>query len=435
MPAPTDRPYLIAALAGGAGGLGLGAAAGVWWGRRIPGHIFRDGEDWYVDEPVLRELQRRLHWSGLRGGALPSARAIARLLAPRRRRSTTCAARSSALRTTLGRLLFVMLVMPPASAARRSTACSGAPTAPARARAGCRARRYPPRPGPARRRDDRAFDRSADAVRAALLASVRGTKPSSPRTATVRQDCAVASSAGSLVGRRREPGLDQRLRLPRRQPAALHRGRDLALVAARQPGQLAAGRRVDEPEAKVGLQLSRQRLRERDTPIHPALVVTHQPADHGLREAVILPPLPPPPPTLYRRQADQRYRSPQAAPVSFATAAAARARRAEPPRGPLGVSVAPAGCAVASGTPPTSSAMALSVSAQTSHGTPYTGVLAGGWSCPAVADPRPGSELRMDPPAVDPPHRHQPVAVRWLRWIRSPPRGGSDPRRRISPSP
>jgi hypothetical protein len=31
---------------------------------RIPGHIFRDGDDWYVDEPVLRELQRRLHWSG-----------------------------------------------------------------------------------------------------------------------------------------------------------------------------------------------------------------------------------------------------------------------------------------------------------------------------------------------------------------------------------
>lgn len=64
MPAPTGHPHFIAALAGGAVGLGLGAAAGVWWGRRIPGHIFRDGEDWYVDEPVLRELQRRLHWSG-----------------------------------------------------------------------------------------------------------------------------------------------------------------------------------------------------------------------------------------------------------------------------------------------------------------------------------------------------------------------------------
>ena len=64
MPAPSNHPHLFAALAGGAVGLGLGAAAGVWWGRRIPGHIFRDGEDWYVDEPVLRELQRRLHWSG-----------------------------------------------------------------------------------------------------------------------------------------------------------------------------------------------------------------------------------------------------------------------------------------------------------------------------------------------------------------------------------
>ncbi len=75
--------------------------------------------------------------------------------------------------------------------------------------------------------------------------------------------------------------------------------------------------------------------------------------------------------------------------------------------------------------------MAPSVSAQTSQGIPYTGVLAGCWSCPAVADPRPGSELPMDPPAADPP-RHQPVAVGWLRWIRSPPRGGSDPRRRLS---
>jgi hypothetical protein len=64
VPAPASPPHLLPALAGGAVGLGLGAAAGVWWGRRIPGHIFRDGDDWYVDEPVLRELQRRIHWSG-----------------------------------------------------------------------------------------------------------------------------------------------------------------------------------------------------------------------------------------------------------------------------------------------------------------------------------------------------------------------------------
>ena len=30
MPAPTSHPHLIAALAGGAVGFGLGAAAGVW---------------------------------------------------------------------------------------------------------------------------------------------------------------------------------------------------------------------------------------------------------------------------------------------------------------------------------------------------------------------------------------------------------------------
>ena len=64
MPEPTNTSRLLAAFAGGTIGLGLGAAAGMWWARRIPGHIFRDGDDWYVDEPVLRELQRRLHWSG-----------------------------------------------------------------------------------------------------------------------------------------------------------------------------------------------------------------------------------------------------------------------------------------------------------------------------------------------------------------------------------
>ena len=55
---------LLTALAGGIAGLGLGAAVGAWWGRRISGHIYRDGDDWYVDEPVLRELQRRIRWSG-----------------------------------------------------------------------------------------------------------------------------------------------------------------------------------------------------------------------------------------------------------------------------------------------------------------------------------------------------------------------------------
>jgi hypothetical protein len=51
---------LFTALASGIAGLGLGAAVGAWWGRRIPGHIYRDGDDWYVDEPVRRELQRRI---------------------------------------------------------------------------------------------------------------------------------------------------------------------------------------------------------------------------------------------------------------------------------------------------------------------------------------------------------------------------------------
>lgn len=49
----------------------------------------------------------------------------------------------------------------------------------------------------------------------------------------------------------------------------------------------------------------------------------------------------------------------------------------------------------------------------------------------AVADTRRSSELPMDPPAADPPRRHQPVAVRWLRRIRSPP-SGSDRHRRLS---
>ncbi len=55
---------LLAALAGGLAGIGVGAAMGAWWTQRVPGHIFRDGEDWYIDEPALRELQRRVRWTG-----------------------------------------------------------------------------------------------------------------------------------------------------------------------------------------------------------------------------------------------------------------------------------------------------------------------------------------------------------------------------------
>lgn len=38
-------------------------------------------------------------------------------------------------------------------------------------------------------------------------------------------------------------------------------------------------------------------------------------------------------------------------------------------------------------------------------------LLAGGSSCPAVADPRHGSELLVDPPAADPPRRDQLVVM------------------------
>jgi len=62
--ADTTQRWWFSALAGGVATAGLGAAVGLWWGRRIPGHIFRDDDDWYVDEPALRELQRRIRWSG-----------------------------------------------------------------------------------------------------------------------------------------------------------------------------------------------------------------------------------------------------------------------------------------------------------------------------------------------------------------------------------
>lgn len=64
---PTGNQRLLAALAGGIAGLRLGAALGTWWGYRIPGHIYRDGDDWFVDEPVRRELQRRIVSHGAQG--------------------------------------------------------------------------------------------------------------------------------------------------------------------------------------------------------------------------------------------------------------------------------------------------------------------------------------------------------------------------------
>ena len=59
----SNHSGLLTGIAGCVVGVGLGAAAGAWWGRRVPGHIYRDGDEWFVDEPVLRELQRRIQWS------------------------------------------------------------------------------------------------------------------------------------------------------------------------------------------------------------------------------------------------------------------------------------------------------------------------------------------------------------------------------------
>lgn len=64
MAGASNHRGLFTALLGGAVGIGIGVATGVWWGRRVPGHIYRDGDDWYADGPVLRELQRRMHGSG-----------------------------------------------------------------------------------------------------------------------------------------------------------------------------------------------------------------------------------------------------------------------------------------------------------------------------------------------------------------------------------
>lgn len=60
----TNHRGLFAALLGGAVGAGIGVTTGLWWGHRVPGHIYRDGDDWYADGPVLRELQRRIRGSG-----------------------------------------------------------------------------------------------------------------------------------------------------------------------------------------------------------------------------------------------------------------------------------------------------------------------------------------------------------------------------------
>ncbi len=58
----TDRRALFTAFTGSAIGLSFGFSIGMWWSRRIPGQIYRDDHDWYVDEPVVRELQHRLQY-------------------------------------------------------------------------------------------------------------------------------------------------------------------------------------------------------------------------------------------------------------------------------------------------------------------------------------------------------------------------------------
>lgn len=129
-------------------------------------------------------------------------------------------------------------------------------------------------------------------------------------------------------------------------------------------------------------------------------------------------------------RAEHKDRSAAAGAGSLGTASVARARRAELPRGRPDAAAGHVGCVAASGTPSSMSpATAPSGPARTSLDTPRTGVPPGGCSCPAVADPRRGSELLVDPPrrgSTSPPSAHggqlapmDPVAA--IGWIRSSP--------------
>lgn len=59
------RGWLSSALIGLAG-VGAGGAAVVWWHRRLPGHAWREGLTWFVDEAFLDELRRRYQNMGYR---------------------------------------------------------------------------------------------------------------------------------------------------------------------------------------------------------------------------------------------------------------------------------------------------------------------------------------------------------------------------------
>lgn len=129
-------------------------------------------------------------------------------------------------------------------------------------------------------------------------------------------------------------------------------------------------------------------------------------------------------------RAEHKDRSPAASVGSLGTAAAAPARRTASPPGRPGAGDEHVGCVAALGMPSsTSPATAPSGRARRSPDTPHTGVLAGGCSCPAVADLRRRSEFLVDPPrrgSTSPRSAHggqvapvDPVAA--IRWIRSSP--------------
>lgn len=59
------RGWLSSVLAGLAGA-GAGGAAVMWWHRRLPGHAWREGLTWFVDEAFLDELRRRYQNTGYR---------------------------------------------------------------------------------------------------------------------------------------------------------------------------------------------------------------------------------------------------------------------------------------------------------------------------------------------------------------------------------